>query len=251
MSLSSENLDSGSAEERATFGLFSMTANERLLTEGVDNLSREVSHDPYVSGYPVAEWLAWNWWRIRWELDRPVAPDAASRWDSAHRLSTIGDGYAWPNTTIFPNGLHSFLVSGPSRTPDTLPFRYLGATMRQETVPARSLEEAVDGFVESALDRLEDRKLRDTNLHRLWKDLAVERDTPGLARFRRLEAQLGYDPDEADEHVIRRRARRRRHGRGGGQRGDSRPRSGRHDVGRNDCERREMLQAMSTNGMKQ
>ena len=154
MSLSSENLGSGSAEERATFGLFSMAANERLLIEGVDNLSREMRHGPHVSGYPLAEWLAWNWWRIRWELGRPVAPDAASRWDFAHRLSTIGNGYAWPNTRIFSDGLHSFLVSEPSRTPDTLPFRYLGAARRRETVPAQSLEEAGDGFVEGVLDGL-------------------------------------------------------------------------------------------------
>ena len=32
----------------------------------------------------------------------------------------------------------------------------------------------------------------------------MERATPELARFRRLEAQLGCDPDEAGEHVIRR-----------------------------------------------
>ena len=202
MSLSSESPDSGSAEERATFGLFSMTANERLLTEGVDDLSRNVNHGPHVSGYPLAEWLAWNWWRIRWELGRPVAPDAASRWDFTHRLSTIGNGYAWPNITIFSDGLHSFLVSEPFRTPDTLPFRYLGAARRRETVPAQSLEEAVDGFVEDVLDRLEDRKPRDTNLHRLWKDLAMERDDPELASFRRLEAQLGCDP--ADDHLMRR-----------------------------------------------
>ena len=204
MSLSSESLDSGSAEERATFGLFSMTANERLLTEGVDNLSREVRHGPHVSGYPLAEWIAWNWWRIRWEVGRPADPDAVSRWDFAHRLATIGDGYAWPNIKIFSDGLRSFFVSNPSENPDMLPFRYLGAARRQETVPARSLEEAIDEFVDSVLNRLEGRKLRDTNLHRLWKDLAMERDDPELARFRRLEAQLGCDPDEADKHVIRR-----------------------------------------------
>ena len=204
MSLSSENLDSGSAEERATFGLFSMTANERLLTEGVDNFERRVSHGPHVSGYPLAEWVAWNWWRIRWELGRPVDPDAVSRWDFAHRLSTVGDGYAWPNITIFSDGLRSFLISDPSENPDMPPFRYLGAARRQETVPARSLEEAMDGFVEDVLDRLEDRKLRDSNLHRLWHDLTVERGTPALARLRRLEAQLGCDPDEADEQAMRR-----------------------------------------------
>lgn len=204
MSLSTEALDSGSAEERATFGLFSMTANERLLTEGVDTANQKLSHGPYVSGYPLAEWIAWNWWRLRWELDRPAAEDDACRWDFAHRISTIGDGYVWPDITIFSDGLQCFLVSAPSRSPDSLLFRYLGASRRPEVVPAKNLEETIDGFVEDILIRLEDRKLSDTNLHRLWKDLATERATPELARFRRLEAQLGCDPDEADEHVIRR-----------------------------------------------
>jgi len=204
MSLSTEVLDSGSAEERAAFGLFLMTANERLLTEGVDTANQKLSHGPYVSGYPLAEWLAWNWWRLRWEFGRPAAEDDACRWDFAHRLSTIGDGYIWPDITIFSDGLQCFLVSAPSRSPESLLFRYLGASRQPEVVPAKNLEAAIDGFVEDILTRLEDRKLSDTNLHRLWKDLAMERATPELARFRRLEAQLGCDPDEADERVIRR-----------------------------------------------
>ena len=31
----------------------------------------------------------------------------------------------------------------------------------------------------------------------------MERDDPELARFRRLEAQIGCDPDEVDEQVMR------------------------------------------------
>ena len=201
MSLSTENMDSGSAEERATFGLFSMAANERLLTEGVDTSNGRVCHGPFVSGYPLAEWIAWNWWRIRWELGQPADEDGACRWDFAHRLSTIGDGYVWPNITIFSDGLQIFVVSEPSRNPHALLFRYLGASRRCETVPAKSLEEAIDEFVKDILVRLEDRKLFNANLHRLWKDLAMERATPELARFRRLEARLGYDPDQVREIV--------------------------------------------------
>ena len=58
ISLSSENLAIGSAEERTTFGLFAITANNRLLTEGVDTDRQELRHGPYVSGYPLAEWFA-------------------------------------------------------------------------------------------------------------------------------------------------------------------------------------------------
>ena len=204
VSLSPETLASGSAEERATFGLFSVVANEHLLTEGKDVGQKELRHGPHVAGYPIAEWLAWNWWRLRWEIWHPADENAVYRWDFAHRMSTIGEGYVWPNITISSDGVQSYLFSEPSRNPDTILFRYFGAPGRQ-TVPAASLETAVDGFVADILTRLEKAGVHETNLHRLWADLKMEREDHELARFRRLEAQLGYEPDEADEDAIRRR----------------------------------------------
>ena len=204
ISLSSEHLDSGSAEERATFGLFSMMANGHPLTAGEDAEQRELRYGPHVSGYPVAEWITWNWWRLRWEGERPAGESAASRWNFAHRMSAIGEGYAWPNIAIYSDGLQSFLASGASGSPETALFRYIGAKKRQ-AVPANSLEAAFDGFLKDILCRLEAAEICETNLHRLWNDLREERDSPDIARFRRLEAQLGYEPDEADEAAIRRR----------------------------------------------
>ena len=204
VSLSPETLASGSAEERATFGLFAVVANEHLLTAGEDVSRKELRHGPHVAGYPIAEWLVWNWWRLRWEIGRPSDENAACRWDFVHRMSTIGEGYVWPNITISSDGLQSYLSSEPSRNPDTILFRYFGAPGRQ-TVPAASLETAVNGFVADILTRLERAGGHETNLHRLWADLRMEREDRELARFRRLEAQLGYEPDEADEDAIRRR----------------------------------------------
>ena len=204
LSLSSEILASGAAEERATFGMLAITANGRLLTAGQDTGNEELRHGPYVAGHPLAEWLAWNRWRLRWEPPgRPSDEDAESRWDFAHRMATVGDGYAWPDVTIFSDGIEASLDSGPSRDPDTVLFRYLGAPERQ-TIPAAALEAAVDGFLEDVVARLEGDGLRTTNLHRLRNDLEAEWNDPELARFRRLEAQLGCDPDEADEDAIRR-----------------------------------------------
>ena len=213
ISLSSENFDVGPEEERATdvgseeeretFGLLAITANDKLLTEGMDTECREVRDGPYVSGYPVAEWLAWNWWRIRWELGgRPPssAEEAARSWNFAHRMSSIGEGYTWPNVTIHSDGFLSILRSEPSRNPDAALFRYYGA--ERQTIPVGSLEAAVDGFVGDVLARIDG---HDTNLHRLWGELRAEREDAEVTRFRRLEARLGCDPDEADEGMIRRR----------------------------------------------
>ncbi len=202
ISLSPEALDFGSQEERATFGLFEVTAYNHLLTAGQDVERKELRHGPFVSGYPIAEWLVWNWWRLRWEIGRPSDELGISRWDFAHRMPTIGEGYAWPNITIFSDGVQSFLVSEPSRSSNVVRFRYLGAAVRLP-VPATDLEGAIDEFVEDILDRLTQEHVRETNLHRLWEDLRTERRDPELARFRRLEAQLRHDPDEGDEDTIR------------------------------------------------
>ena len=201
VSIPQESLAYESAEERATFGLFSVTANNHLLTEGIEVDKQEWRHGPYVSGYPIADWLAWNWWRLRWEVGQPADENAVRRWNFAHRMSTIGDGYAWPNITIFSDGVHSSLFSTPSRSPETSLFRYIGAP--GQTVPAVSLETAIDGFVEDTLARLGEASVCESHLHGLWNELKMERADSELTRFRRLEAQLGYDPDEAEEAAIR------------------------------------------------
>lgn len=66
-----------------------------------------------------------------------------------------------------------------------------------------SLETASDGFVEDSLTRLEGAGIRESDLHGLWTELKTESAPPALTRFRRLEAQLGSDPDEAEEAAIR------------------------------------------------
>lgn len=204
ITLSTETLDSGPPEEAATFGVFAIAANDRLLTEGVDTATAELRHGPRVSGYPIAEWLAWSWWRLRWEGESPTARRAAREWSFAHRMSAIGGGYAWPGVEIVSDGRQCFLSSEPTLDTGSVLFRYIGAD-RRVLVSAEVFEAAIDEFLDSVKDRLDEGGLCDTNFHRLLSDLGAERADPALARFRRLEAQLGLDPDEIDADEIHRR----------------------------------------------
>ena len=199
LSLVPETLDLGSEEESATFGAFVLKANGRRLTEGVGVDGNELRSGPYVSGYHVAQWLAWNWWRLLWE-SRP-AGEAGREWDFAHRLSSIGEGYVWPNVEISSDGFRSHLTSAPTVEPEAALFRYVGAP-RTESVSAGVLEQSIDRFIVSVLELLNERNVRDTNLHRLWRDVQGARKDEGLSRFRRFEARLGHDPDEVDENEI-------------------------------------------------
>ena len=196
-----EDLSEGSPEERATFGIFSVVANNSLLTTGLDTEREQFQRGPYVPGYPIAEWLAWNWWRLRWELGRPSESSATMRWEFTHKMSSIGEGYSWPNITIYSDGLRSIIGSDPSDGRDRLLFRYLGHRHR-EVVSCTELEVALDGFVEDMLNSLKANDLVTTNLARIWTDLTEEREDDSLSRFRKLEAQLGCDPDELDERLV-------------------------------------------------
>jgi len=150
---------------------------------------------PLVSGYHAAEWLVWNWWRLLCE------PRSASNgWDLAHCMASIGEGYVWPNITIWSDGLRTAIIPSPSSRPDAKPFRYIGGPAT--VIPSSIFADVLDSFIPKIIARLRLQNVSETNLDRLWSDVLVERADPEISRCRRLEALLGLDPDSNSEQVI-------------------------------------------------
>ena len=192
-------LDVGSREERATFGALQMQVNGRCLTEGVaSDCSNELLPGPYISGYHLAEWIMWNWWRLLWE---PEQARPTREWMFSHCLSSIGEGYVWPNITILSDGCLARVVSAP--TADAAPglYRYLGAPVA-EVVSAEHLQRGLRRLVRTVLERLEGAALANTNLHHLWRDVQLASEDTRAARLRRVEARLGLDPNDVAETAI-------------------------------------------------
>ncbi|MDR3537165.1 MAG: hypothetical protein P4L71_11755 [Acetobacteraceae bacterium] len=190
-----ERLDEGSPEERACFAAIGILCNDHWLTEGHDGFVNRVRTGPLVSAYHLAEWLAWNWWRLRWE-PRSNAPD----WVLAHRMATIGEGYVWPNITIFSDGERTALTAKPTASRPVTAFRYISDYAA--VVPSLVFEAAVDQFANQILGQLQAEHVRDTNLERLWSELTNERQDRGASRRRKLEALLGAEPDQGDVAAI-------------------------------------------------
>jgi hypothetical protein len=190
-----EYLETGSAEERACFAAIGVLCNDRFLSEGRDGFVNRIRSGPLASAYHLAEWLAWNWWRLRWE---PVsqAPD----WAFAHRMATIGEGYVWPNISIFSDGERTTLIAKPTSDRPETTFRYISD--RTEIVPSPVFESAVDQFIGQVVGQLRAERVPETNLDRLWSELTKERRNRHTARRRKLEALLGCEPDEADLSAI-------------------------------------------------
>lgn len=195
IALAPERMDEGNPEERACFGLLTIRANEADLTGGMNFFISAYRPGPLVSGYHAAEWLAWNWWRLCYE-PRAAMPD----WWRAHKMTAIGEGYAWPNITIFSDGVRTTILSEPSVRPDVKPFRCVGSIPC--VLPSIHFQAAVDRFISIVQARLREQGVDETGLDRIWRDVMAERKAPELARRRRLEALLGRDADAIDDQLV-------------------------------------------------
>ena len=190
-----EHLEFGAPEERACFAAIGISCHGLCLTEAEDAFVKIVRQRVNLSGYRLAEWLAWNWWRLRWEPRK-----RSTDWAMAHRMSAIGGGYVWPNITISSDGERVLLLSEPTQPRPAEPLRYISNV--SAVVQANELDEAVDAFVEQVRERLAAEKVESTNLDAVWNDLLADRANPDATLFRKFEALLGKDPDEADPAEI-------------------------------------------------
>lgn len=183
------------SDERASFADLSIVVDSEIVTEVEDLLAKTVRHFIRVSAAPVAQWLAINWWRLRWEPLR-----ATLAWRMSHQLGAAGGGYAWPNLIFCGDGDFLLVESRPTSAGPGAPVRYLNTF--GAWVPLAEFERTVDDFMEAVGERLTFLERSDSPIRGLWIEVCAERQDPAQAEWRKLEALLGFDPDEAPEDLV-------------------------------------------------
>jgi hypothetical protein len=143
----------------------------------------------------LAFWLVDNWWRLRWES--VISGRVSHEWRLAHDLSSIGGGYVWPCLSIWGEGVRTGLSCSSDPPGVVGPVRYV--TDALTFVPAAAFERGVDDFLRFAVDApATDREA----LRAHYDALVRERGDAEMAAWRRLEAQLGFDPDDAPDALM-------------------------------------------------
>lgn len=185
-------------EVRLTSANLKIVLGGEVITRNEDEWSQTVRDDVRLSAYPLALWFASSWWRLRWE-PLPVSPPD-STWRMAHEVAAAGYGYLWPRMLLASDGesVHVWAVQSHPATKE--PVRYLSSAY--DSLTGREFERTIDDFVSSVLSRLDAVGVRDTDLHGLWKELLDERADKSLSVYRRIEAVLGFDPDDAPADAI-------------------------------------------------
>ena len=188
-------------EDEATLSVVSINVHNTTLTEVmVLDEKCEIRNGPVVSAYRLAEWLAWNWWRLRWE---PRGLNCNRKgWNEAHDIAGIGRGWLWPNITVESDGVRVQLAALRVSAGRTERLLYLSGDRTTE-ISVEDFESGINAFARRVLRRLDDCNVGETDLSVIWRELEAERTDPGLAAYRKFEACLGCDVDEADPLVVK------------------------------------------------
>ena len=181
--------------ERFTFAQIVMNSADQILTELEDLFSRSIRPGVRASAYDLAYWFMENWWRLRWE------PEARTvDWRLSHVVAAVGGGVAWPNISFTSDGVHVLIETKSTSDERGAPIRYLRDVDVQ--ISAAAFEAGIDEFVQRVLARLSSVDVNKTDMGLLWQQLLTERGDQQIGARRRLEALLGFDPDEAPNNLI-------------------------------------------------
>ncbi|MBF0183113.1 MAG: hypothetical protein HQM06_01820 [Magnetococcales bacterium] len=187
----------GPDEVRQTSGFLRISIGNRLVTQVVDDWARSVRDTVRVSCYPLALWFASSWWRLCWE--QAPNPERSTDWALSHEMHGAGHGFLWPVMRFESDGERVSIICRASTTGSNEPVRYL--TSCRESIPVEAFMEAVTTFIHTVLARLEIVGIQNTELHTLWREVNAERGERQSTFYRKLEAFLGFDPDDAPEVV--------------------------------------------------
>ncbi len=190
---------SGDPEVAATAALLDMHVDDICLTRNQDVWAATVRDNVFVSAYPLAMWFASSWWRLNHE---PLPPQQPSHdWRMAHELGAANHGFVWPRVIFIPDGEAIYVWAGASMTPEQS-IQYLQELKTPKCITLTDFQQSTERFIHSVLARLDAKELAETNLAHLWAIVQEDLADPEAARRRKLEAELGFDPEECPEQAL-------------------------------------------------
>ena len=181
------------AELSATFASLQIRIDDQPVTRVLDSRARTVRDSVYVPLYPLAEWLAANWWFLAYEFDNPTkAADRAFR--CRHTLGTHTEGYALPNLRVVSTGTR-ILLSWSSEASTKSKVDYL--TNGRSSVERETFQKASSDLIERVIRRLRNFDIHNTFLQKEWE--SIRGADAEEAILSETAAGLGWDPYDLDE----------------------------------------------------
>ena len=189
-----------------TTAQFKIHVDRQCLTRNVDEdeRSRTVRDHVIVSMYPLAMWFASSWWRLNHEiLPRGVRSGLDHDWRMSHQLTAANMGFIWPNLVLVPDRDEIHVLAQASQDGRQTPVKYLNGLNGFRTVPKKQFVDEVSSFINQVIARLHETGQKNSELAQLWAMIMEDQANPKERQKRRIEAELGFDPDDCPECSIK------------------------------------------------
>ena len=184
-----------------TMSMLKLYINNLNLMKNQDVWSKTIRESVFVSAYPLAIWLASSWWRLNWE-PLPASGRPSLDWRLAHELGAANHGFVWPQI-IFASDTEMMQVwAVPSNVSDYQSIKYLNRLESPAIITLTDFQRGVENFISDVLERLNAMECHSTDLFELWEIIKEERDDQESFKYRRIEAEMGYDPDECPQNLM-------------------------------------------------
>ena len=182
-------------ELRATWASLSILVDGNPVTELQDKQTKSVRTRVFLPLFPLAEWLADNWWFLQSEAERPDT--ATSReFDRRHNLRWAREGFVLPSLRFVSLGDGVEAHWQPLDIADAgIRFVASGNAILSGSAFFQTLRE----FVNAVVTRLDDMGLPGTTLHEQWR--AIQEADPDEQEFCDAAARLGKDPYAVDSEL--------------------------------------------------
>ncbi|MGZ8160980.1 MAG: ImmA/IrrE family metallo-endopeptidase [Methylobacter sp.] len=172
------------------------------LMQNEDIWAKTIRDSVLVSAYPLAMWLASSWWRLNFEPLPAHGVTPSIDWRMAHEMGAANHGFVWPKALFASDCEVMQIWAVPSSTNTQQSVRYLNGLDIPASIKLADFQLNVEKFITLVLNRLDAVGCRNTDLWNLWQLILEERSDPRSLNYRRLEAELGYDPDECPEAMM-------------------------------------------------
>jgi hypothetical protein len=204
-------------EHRATWARVEIRAGDQWATLVEDRASGSARRSIYCPLYPLAEWVAYNWWFLQadsrpakvlgrmTELGTGGFTNLPRIQRDRHSVRASGDGFAWPDLWIVPEGNQWTRLSW---LPDSVahpdwPITFI--SWGDLRVDSYSVTLELGRMVSGVITRLKEQGINGTSLEKEWIEILQTDEEE--AEYCKAAARLGLDPysmpEEYESTILR------------------------------------------------
>lgn len=169
-------------ELRATWARLRITVGDEIVTLVKElETPSQIRESIDVAAYPLAEWLALNWWNLEAASHHPD--------DEGVNLAGAGEGFPWPALTLRSDRQQMWVEAAPRHDPN-LRVKLLGSTLA--VLGLEEVQRTLSRFIDATVRRLDDANIRGTLLQDEWS--AIQGTVAEERQFAVVAASWGFDP---------------------------------------------------------